>query len=187
MRRNRVWFGIALALCAAVAGAWAQEKKTALQIEGEVRQTGFRYYYGMLFGDIEEYLRVTRMPLYVVRDGVGIHRSEKDTRALLSRLAAQIKTKELPAEERKQIIGRMITTFDEARIEYIGANTATLTFLIRPAAKEGEGDLICSLLLYRKNDRWQVISEVTDSAPVPPGYLVTEPAPIPDRDKPSPR
>jgi hypothetical protein len=177
---------VALAVCAVVAGAWAQVKKTALQIEGEVRQTGFRYYYGMLFGDVEEYLKVTRMPLYVVRDGAGANRSEKDTRALLSRLAAQIKAKDLPGEERNQIIGRMIATFEEARIEYIGANTATLTFLIRAAAKEGEGDLICSLLLYRKNDRWQVISEVTDSAPVPPGYLVTGPPPIPDRDKPNP-
>lgn len=170
MRGKRTYIVMALALTiAAVVGARAQEKRAEADMEGQVRQAGFRYYAGMVFGDAEECLKATRLPLYTVRDGVGSHQDEKAIRALLTRTAERAKA--FSDEERKQISGNMLAIFEEASVQFIGANTASLTFLVRPGRKEGEGDSLATLLLHRKEGRWLVIAEVTDSAPIPPDYL----------------
>src|SRR5438105_1989758 len=88
MRRKRNGLLVLAALCIVVAtGAWAQAKKVGEEMDGQLRRTGFQFYSGMAFGDADTYLKATRMPLYVVRDGVGTTRDEKVTRALLEKLA----------------------------------------------------------------------------------------------------
>lgn len=161
-----------VALCMAIAvGAWAQAKKVGEEMDGQIRRAGFQFYSGMAFGDADIYLKATRMPLYVVRDGVGNTRDEKVTRALLEKLADHIKTLKLSDEDRKQMVTNMVAIFDEASIQYVGSNTATLTFLAKRGAMPKDGDQLATLTLYRKEGQWQVISETTDSTAVPPDYV----------------
>ncbi len=78
----------------------------------------------------------------------------------------------LSDDDRKRIVGNMVAMFDEAPVQFVGANTAELTFLIRRASKPEEGDNLGTLVLYRSEGKWRVIAEVTDSAGVPPSYLL---------------
>ena len=170
MRSKRSALITALAVCALAAGAWAQEKKAGEEMEKQIRLAGFQYYVGTLFGDADEYMKATRLPLYVVRDGAGKHRDEKETRAVLAASAEHIKAAKVSQDDRNQIVKNLIAIFDEASIQFIGANTATLTFLVKHGEAK-EGDQLATLTLYRKDGQWKVIAEVTDSAPVPPEYL----------------
>lgn len=177
MRYRAVWAVAALAATALAAGAWAQEKQAqqpqnaGANMEGQIQRAGFTYYYATIFGDVDEYLKVTRMPLFVVHDGTGTYRDEKATRALLAGFAEHTKAAKLTNDDKKQILKNLITLFDQASVQFVGANTATLTFLARRGATEKEGDHLCTLTLYRKDGTWKVISELTDSAAVPPEYV----------------
>jgi hypothetical protein len=153
------------------AGVLAQQKKTGDEMENQIRRAGFQYFYGTVFGDPDEYLKAARMPLYAVRDGVGRSRDDKETRAMLVRFAERIKATKLNDDDRKLMVKNLIALFDEASIQFVGANTATLTFLVQKGKTEKEGDQLATLTLYRKDGGWKIISEVTDSAPVPPEYL----------------
>lgn len=152
--------------------AWAQDKKAHEATEGKVRAASFRYYISTVLGDAGEYVKVTRHPLHLVHDGVSGQRDEKATRALLAKFAERFKAAKVPEEDRKKLVSSAITTFDDASVQFIGANTASLTFLSRPGKDEKSGDFLVTLLLYRKDEAWQVIEEITDSTAVPPSYLL---------------
>jgi hypothetical protein len=161
------------AVCLGLA-AWAQAKKAGEgpeQVEGQVRKAAFQYYATMILGAADEHLKVTRMPLYVVRDGVGENRDEKATRTLLNGFAERMKAAKTTDEDKKEIVKNVIGIFDEASIQFVGSNTAALTFLIHHGKTEKEGDHLGTLMLYKKDGAWKVISEVTDSTAVPPEYL----------------
>ncbi|MGC8666601.1 MAG: hypothetical protein ACP5VE_00600 [Chthonomonadales bacterium] len=149
--------------------AWARQKQKSA--EDQVRAAAFRYYAGTIFGDADTCLAVSRMPLYIVRDGAFTLRDDKGTRALLASIAQRMKEHPLSDDDRKRVTANMIAVFDEASIQFIGANTAACTFLLRKGTKDNEGDNLATLLLHRQADKWRVIEEITDSAPVPPSYL----------------
>jgi hypothetical protein len=172
-RKRLILFGV-VGLCLLAVGAWAQAKKTGEAIEGEIRRASFHYYFGLIFGEPTEYLKGTRMPLYAVHDGVGSYKDEKASRAALAKFAENIKASKVTNDDRNLIVKNMISTFDESSVQFIGANTATLTFLVRHDKKPEVGDYLCTLLLHRADPKaaeWKVIAEVTDSAAVPPEYL----------------
>jgi hypothetical protein len=160
------------ALCVVALGAWAQAKSVGDQVEDQIRRGAFHYYFGTVLGNAEEYLAGTRLPLYVVRNGVGTYKDEKAARAELAQFAEKLKAVNLSEDDRKQMVSNLIRTLDEASIQFVGANTATLTFLVRH--DERAGDQMCTLTLYRpdvKAGTWKVIAELTDSAPIPPSYI----------------
>jgi hypothetical protein len=167
-RRGVVLLALGLALATA---AWAQKKKSGEVIEDQIRQAGFRYYIASVFGDGDEYQKVTRSPLYVVRDGAIKARDEKESRSFLAGIAESLKARKLSDEDRALVIKNAIALFEEASIQFVGSNTATITFLMRPGKKPEDGDSMGTLTLYRKEGKWQVISELSDSTPVPPEYL----------------
>ena len=157
--------------CLSIAGALAWARQKAKNAEDQVRVAAFRYYAGTIFGDADVCLAVSRMPLYIVRDGQITLRDDKAMRALLSSIAQHMKQRPLSDDDRKRVTANMLTIFDEASIQFIGANTAACTFLVHKGVKQEEGDNLATLILHRQNDQWRVIEEITDSAPVPPAYL----------------
>jgi hypothetical protein len=178
MSAKRKPFVVVLAVTATVGmSAWSQVKKSETRVEDQIRQTCFRYYFGVVFGDEEEYRKVTRLPLFVIRDGIGSYRDEKQTRAMLAAFAKNIQNTKLGAEDKKQMGANMIAKFEEASVQFIGADTAAVTFELQRGTKPGEGDKLGHLILYRAEGRWQVIAEVTDSKAIPPEYLLDVPPP----------
>jgi hypothetical protein len=170
-RRNRRWIAALAAFAALAAAGWGQAKKTGEEIEGQIKQSAFKYYFGTVFGDAGEYMQAARMPLHVVHDGVVTVRDEKAARALLAAIAGKVKAAHLSDEERKRIATNMIGLIDQAGVQFIGANTATLALPVSPAAKPGDPESLIELVLHRKEGRWQVIAEISDSAPIPPEYV----------------
>jgi hypothetical protein len=165
------WLSAALVACALGGTAWAQEKKAADAMETQVRRAGFQYYVTTLLGAADEHLKVARMPITVIRDGVITSRDAEATRKLLAGFAERLKASKSPDEDRQAIVKGVIPIFDEASIQFVGANTASITFLVRQGKTEKEGDYLANLTLFRRNGDWKVIAETTDSAPVPPDYL----------------
>ena len=140
-----------------------------------MRAAGMRYYAGMVFGDLDEYTKVSKMPLSVMRDGTITSRDEAEAKKMLGQIAERLKAAKLSDDDRKQMVGNMIRIFDEATVQFIGANTAELTFLIRPGAKKEDGDSLGTFVVHRTGGEWKVVMEITDSAPVPPSYLLDVP------------
>lgn len=173
MTRARLLGVAAVAGCAAFIGAAAWARQQHKNAEDQVRAAAFRYYAGTIFGDADTCLAVCRMPLYVVRDGAFTTRDEKAARALLASIAQRMKQHPLSEDDRKRVTANMIGVFDEASIQFIGANTASCTFLLHKGTKANEGDSLATVILHRKDDQWRVIEEITDSAPIPPAYLQT--------------
>jgi hypothetical protein len=165
------WMAAGVIACAIGAAAWGQEKRAADAMESQVRRAGFQYYVTTLLGAADEHLKTVRLPLQIVRDGVVSSRSEMATRGLLAGFAERLKSSKTPDEDRKTILDGVIPIFDEASIQFIGANTANLTFLIRRGKTEKDGEYLATLTLYRKDSAWKVIGETTDSTPVPPEYV----------------
>jgi hypothetical protein len=155
--------------------ALAQQKAKRDDVDGQIRLTSFKYYLSTVFGDSDDYLKVARMPLAVLRDGAITSRDEKATRTFLSQLADRAKSKNLSNEDKSQIAKNMIALFDDASVQFIGANTAELSFLIAKGAKPEEGDRMGAFVLHNEGGKWMVIMEVTDSAPIPPSYLLDVP------------
>src|SRR5205814_3631317 len=89
---------------------------------------------------------------------------------MLAQIAERSKASKLTDDDRKQMVGNMIRIFEEATVQFVGANTAELTFLIRPGAKKEDGDSLGTFVLHRSGGEWEVVMEITDSAPVPPSY-----------------
>jgi hypothetical protein len=186
--RSSIIAALAVALTLAVT-AWAQQPQPTQDpqkaeqakptptvgevLEGKIKQAALHYYLGMVLGDQEEYLKGTRLPLQTVRSGKIVALDEAAAKTMLKTLAAKQAEKPLTKEERTQVIGNMIHSLDEADIRFIGANTATLVFLVRQDSAS-KAEFLCSLTLHRadpKSGEWKVIQETTDSEPVPADYV----------------
>ncbi|HSV74672.1 MAG TPA: hypothetical protein VLH79_13010 [Chthonomonadales bacterium] len=146
----------------------------------DVRRAAHAYYSALVLGDAEQYIRHVRFPLQAVRDGVVSARTEAQARALVRALTDRRAARPLSEEEKATVARRLREVIDEARIEFVGADTASVAFLIGSGNAPRDGDRVCLLLLHRGRDGWRVIAEVTDSKPVPPAYLredIEPPAP----------
>lgn len=177
MRVRRGYSVAAAVVLALAASALAQqdrkEKSVGEAVEAKIKQAALHYYLGMVLGDLEEYLKGMRLPLQTVRNGKVGTLDAVAAHAMIKDLAAKQAEKPLNQDERTQVVGNIIRTLDEADIRFIGANTATLVFLIRqdPATK---ADYLCALTLHRADPKagdWKVIQETTDSEPVPAEYV----------------
>ena len=149
----------------------AQDQKKRVDVEGQIRAASMQYYSSMIFADFEIYQKVSRSPVAVLRDGALTHRDETAAKKLIGQLAEKLKSSKLSDEDRRQMVGNMVRVFEEASVQFVGASTAELTFLIRPGAKKEDGDSLGTFVLHRSGDQWRVVMEITDSAPVPPAYL----------------
>ena len=170
--RRALGFGAVATLAAAA--VWAQQAKSVGELlEGKIKQAAFHYYLGMVLGDPEEYLKGTRLPLQTVRNGKAGTLDDASARAMLKSLAAKQAERPLTKEERTEVVGNIIRSLDDADVRFIGANTATLVFMIREDAQT-KSMLLCSLTLHRadpKAGEWKVVNETTDSDPVPADYV----------------
>ena len=164
----------AIAIVIAVT-AFAQQKAKHANVEGEIRLASFQYYLATVFGDSDEYFKVARMPLSLLKDGVTTNRDEKASRAFLSQLADRVKARNYSNDDKSQIAKNMIALFDDASVQFVGANTAELTFLVAKGSKPEEGDRMGTFILHKESGKWMVIMEVTDSTPIPPSYLLDVP------------
>lgn len=173
MRIRRTTCVVAVVVLSLAATAWAQQGKSVGDaIEGKIKQATLHYYLGMVFGDADEYFKGTRPPVQTVRNGKSSALDEAAARTMLKAFAAKQAEKPLSKEDRTQVVGNMIRALDEADIRFIGANTASLVFLVRQDPKT-KGEYLCSLTLHRADPKvgeWKVILEVTDSEAVPVEY-----------------
>jgi hypothetical protein len=172
MKRRHILAAGALLLLAL--GAWAQNKKTE-DVEGKIRAAAFGYYSSMAMGDYESLSKSVRHPFIVLKDGVLTRRDEKASRVLLTEIADKVKQSRITNEDKGRILGNMIALFDDASVQFVGANTAHLTFVLKYGARD-VGDSLNTLLVHKyPQGAWRVIGEITDSAPVPPSYLLDIP------------
>lgn len=155
----------ALLLLGAVALARYQDDR---EDEKRVRQAAFAYYSSVVLGDVEGCARAAMAPFVVVRDGKPTIRTVEQLKATVEAVARRSQVANLSKEEKERIASNMLRVFDDADIRFIGRDTATVVFLLRPAAKSGEGDWLGELLLARSEGRWRVFGEITDSKPAPP-------------------
>lgn len=161
-------FGGAL-VSAQIAGdrQWEQDEKA-------VRQAAFRYYAGMVLGDADMCAAAVAFPLYALRNGTGVQRDEKTLRALVADIARRGRGASLSDAERKQVLSNMLAIFDDADIRFVGGDTATVVFVLKPPASPDAGETLAELVLYRKAGKWLVVAEITDSKPAPRMPDVTE-------------
>src|ERR1043166_8844100 len=146
----------------------ARQQKTG-DVEGQVRAAAFRHVIGHVFGVYEEYSAATRLPMTVVRDGAFSKMEESQAKAMVASYAESIK--KVSDDDRKKMSANLLAAIDDASVQFIGANTANLTFLVKKGAKPEDGDSLATMILHLKDNKWQVIEEITDSKPIPPGYL----------------
>ena len=154
-------------------GAVTQQKKNAEVIENQIKKSCFHYYVGMIFGQADEYMKGVKPPLTVIRDGVVTKKDERDLKSMLFSMGERMKNAAIADTEKAVMLKNMLTTFEQADVQYVGADTAMLTFLIKHDAK-ANSDSLCTLIVHREdaaNGLWKVISEITDSKPVPPEYV----------------
>jgi len=165
---------LAMLVGAGIAGALAQVKQKQDE-EGKIKAAAFAYYSSTVFGEIDDLLKVARHPLTIVKDGAVSRRDLKQSRALLTSVAEKMKEAGVKNEDRGRILGNMIGVFDDSSVQFVGARTAHLTFVMRFGTQQS-GDSLGTLLVHRLPDgAWKVIGEITDSAPVPPSYLLEVP------------
>jgi hypothetical protein len=181
MRKQWAVLSLALAIAGVTIAAYGRQdapqnvraKTVGEVLEGKIKQAAFQYYAGTILGDLDQYLRGVRLPMQMLRGGKSVMLDEAAARAMLKAIAAKQSEKPLTREERTEVIGNIIRTLDESDIRFIGANTATLVFLVRHDEKT-KADLLCSLTLYRPEPKvgdWKIIQEITDAEPVPEAYV----------------
>lgn len=172
---------LAVALSVACAGAvgLVMAQARAAHEEDRVRTAARTYYGATAAGDAVRCLAVARLPMTVVSNGQATFRNEAQLRALLAKVAARPGSAPLSAEERTRVDERLRGMFEEAEVTFVGADTASVTFLVRAGAKPEDGDLLAMLLLHRRGGEWRVIGEVRDSTPVPASYLRRDEGPAP--------
>lgn len=165
-------------LCAAGAGFAGRRQDPApavpgapvLDVEKQVRDAAFRFYSSSVLGDFLGYASATRFPVRVLRDGAGTVRDEAACKTLLAKLAAGLKARGIDDAARARLTQAMVAVFEDAAIEFVGANTATVTFPVRAGSPGRGGELLCQVVLYRTAAKWQVIEEITDSVPIPANF-----------------
>jgi hypothetical protein len=172
---------LALAAAGLAAAAW---RGPGDEDEKQVRLTAFRYYSGMVMGDADTCVAAVGFPIHVVRNGAATTRDERALRALVAEVAKRSKNRDLGAEQRKELLANMLAVFDSAAIQFIGGDTAAVTFLVRPAPNRNVGDVLAHLVLHRRDGKWRVIAEFTDAKPTPTFADPTDgPAPQPSLEK----
>src|ERR1051326_5943314 len=104
------------AIAAVIAASALAHQKAKPDVEGQIRAACFRCFLSTILGDSDEYLKVARIPLALIKDGVLTHRDEKATKALLSQIAERGNIKALSADDKAQIAKNMIAIFDDAAV-----------------------------------------------------------------------
>ncbi len=155
------------------AGLWLSAGMPARQLtpeqdEKQIRQAAFRYYAGMVLGDETMCVEAVGFPFYSVRNGSGTLRDEKSLRSIVAEVNRRRQSAKLTDDERKRIAANVLIVFDQASIQFIGGDTASVVFVVRPAPNRQTGDVLAQLVLHRRADKWRVIAEFTDSKPAPP-------------------
>jgi hypothetical protein len=137
--------------------------------EDQVRQAAFHFYFGMVFGDPDECNRAVGTPLYSIHDGQTAKLDDQAVKEILKKSADTIQNAHLSADEKKGLAQSIVNTIDQAEVQFNGANTANITFI---SSRTDKGDSCSTLILYRKDKVWRVISEITDSSPIPSNYII---------------
>lgn len=171
-RMGRVALSAAAAACLLAAGValvrgqsaadqqWARDEKA-------IREAAFRYYAGLVLGDADMCVGAVAFPLYALRNGAGAMRDEKAMRALIAEVSRRRSGAALSDDERKQVFANMLAVFDDADIRFVGGDTASVVFVVKPPTSRETGETLAELVLYRKAAKWSVVIEVTDSKPTP--------------------
>lgn len=152
----------------ALLGLWAYGRQSADEQEKRIRQAAFTYYSSTILGDAEGCLRVAKFPLVAIRDGKVITHTAETLRSLVLGVSKRIGIARMSADEKQELLGKTLQVFDDADIQFLGANTATVVFLVRPPATKGEGNTLGQLVVVRSGGAWKVTAEVSDSKPGPP-------------------
>jgi hypothetical protein len=180
-----VWAVLALMTAVAAGACWALAQAKAQTEEEKVRDVAREYYFATVTGSSDRCVATVRLPMTVISNGLVSSRSETQLRGLLARVAAKANAKPLTAADRARVDERIRAMFEEADVTFVGADTASVDFLVRAGTKPEDGDLIAMLLLYRTSRNWRVIAEIHDSNPVPRSYLPPE-LPVPSAAPTSP-
>jgi hypothetical protein len=167
--RQPVRFVLLLAGLLGAVWSFAAARQASIEAdEKQVRQAAFRYYAGLVLADETMCLDAVSFPLYSVRNGTGSMRDQKALRALVAEVTRRREGAAPTDEQRKQIAANVLAIFDDASIQFIGGDTASVVFVVKPATDRTTGDNLAELVLYRKAGKWRVIAEFTDSKPAPP-------------------
>lgn len=165
---------LASAFCLLISAVvWAQGKKAADSMEDQVRKATFSYYIGLVLGEPDEFFKSAKLPLATTLDGQTTLRDDKYLRAMLAAIHKQAIATKLSDGDKKLIVQNMVSNIDDSQVQFIGANTATIAFLIQHDAKK-MSDRFCSLVLHKEGidkPEWKVIQEITDSKSIPPEYV----------------
>src|SRR5258708_9405572 len=102
MQRNLSFFFILSITATFAVAALAQQKAKHDNVEGQIRLTSFNYFLATVFGDSEEYFKVARMPLSLLKDGAISNRDEKASRVFLTQLAVRAKAKNFSDQDKSQ-------------------------------------------------------------------------------------
>lgn len=166
-RRRSLPLLLSCAGLACIAAVGAHARQDVLKTEAAVRKAAFDFFSSFVFCDADRVIDGAVYPMVSLRNGKATIRDEKSMRELIESVAARTGVRGLPAEDRKRIAENMLRVFDSAEIRFLGGNTATVVFVVRPKSKPDEGDYLGELILYKRADRWRVMVEVTDSTPAP--------------------
>ena len=165
-----VLVSVSVAVSAAV---WAQAKIVADNMESQVKKATFNYYFGLVLGEQEEYFKGVRLPLIVTLDGKSVARDEVYLKEMIATIHKKNQSAKLTPDDRGVIAKNVVATIDDSPVQFVGAGTAVISFLVQHNEKT-MADRFCTLLLHRggvEKPEWKVIQEVTDGKPVPPEYL----------------
>ncbi|MEP6754175.1 MAG: hypothetical protein ABJA67_01640 [Chthonomonadales bacterium] len=172
MKSWRLAVGVGLVCLIVSAVVWAQGK-AATDMESQIRKATFSYYIGLILGEPDEYFKGVKTPLLVTNDGVSQPRDEKYLRDMIGTIKKRTSAAKFTDDDRKNIVKNIFGAVDDSSVQFVGADTATISFVVQHDEKK-MSDRMCSLLLHREGKdkpEWKIIQEITDSKPVPPEYL----------------
>ncbi len=152
----------------ALLGLWAYGRQSPDEDEKRIRQAAFAYYSSTILGDAEGCLGVAKFPLVAIRDGKVMTHTPETLRSVVVGVSKRTGIARMSTDAKQELLGKTLQIFDDADIQFLGANTATVVFLVRPPATKGEGNILGQLVLVRSGGAWKVTAEVSDSKPGPP-------------------
>lgn len=159
---------VLMASCIMIVGSRADSPSNPkISVDGMIRKTSFEFYYALVFGDHDEYMKNARLPVYEIHNGVGIKLDDKGVSQTLAKSREMIAQMKITPDQEKSMLGDMLKNLDEATVQYNGANTANITFVTKHSK---DGDSLATFILYRTDAGWKVISVISDSQAVPSSY-----------------
>ncbi len=170
MMKLHSWFGLTvLIVCSLmVVGSRADSPSPSkISVDGRIRKTSFEFYYALVFGDQDEYMKNARLPIYEIHDGAGVKLDAKGVSQTLAKSREMIAQLKITPDLEKSMLGDMLKNLDEAAVQFNGANTANITFVTK---RSKDGDSLATFILYKTDTGWKVISVISDSQAVPPSY-----------------